>query len=305
MDALNRAALELVDEALDFAEDLRIGAHELSNGATVLDFGVEFRGGLEAGLMLTEIQTAGLATVQTRMDTIGRATVPRVELSTDHPELALLGSQHAGWAFEEAEALGSGPARAMVAADAVYEQLAYREDFDFAILSLESHELPDADLADHIADQTGVNPEALYLPTAPTGSLAGSVAGAARAAELVMTRLVDLGYPTDAVLVAAGSAPVAPATRDESLAIARNTDALCFGGEVHLTVEEDHEALADCASSAASELNGPLATQDVSMEDLPAGVFAPATVTVDVVDGPRYVSGNVSEDHLETSFQAG
>ena len=41
MESLNRMAVELVDEAIDFADELAIEVVELDNGAVVLDFGVE------------------------------------------------------------------------------------------------------------------------------------------------------------------------------------------------------------------------------------------------------------------------
>ncbi|MEF8774686.1 MAG: methenyltetrahydromethanopterin cyclohydrolase, partial [Halobacteriales archaeon] len=71
MESLNRMAVELVDEAIDFADELGVAVHELDNEATVLDFGVEVESGVEAGLLLAEIQTAGLATVQARMGEVG------------------------------------------------------------------------------------------------------------------------------------------------------------------------------------------------------------------------------------------
>ncbi|MCF2206164.1 methenyltetrahydromethanopterin cyclohydrolase, partial [Halobacterium salinarum] len=113
MESLNRMALELADEALEFTEELDIGAFELDTGTTVIDFGVEHDGGLEAGLLLAELQTAGLATVQTRVDTVGDATFPHVEVACDQPAVAMLGAQKAGWelAVDDYEALGSGPAR--------------------------------------------------------------------------------------------------------------------------------------------------------------------------------------------------
>ena len=78
MESLNRLAVELVDEAIDFADELNVDVFELDSGATVLDFGVEAAGGLEAGLLLAEIQTAGLATIQTRMDEVAGTPVEGV-----------------------------------------------------------------------------------------------------------------------------------------------------------------------------------------------------------------------------------
>jgi methenyltetrahydromethanopterin cyclohydrolase len=66
MESLNRTATDLVDEALDFADELNVAAHQLDSEALVVDFGVDVPGGVEAGMMLAEIQTAGLATVRAR-----------------------------------------------------------------------------------------------------------------------------------------------------------------------------------------------------------------------------------------------
>ncbi|MEF8826871.1 MAG: methenyltetrahydromethanopterin cyclohydrolase, partial [Halapricum sp.] len=97
MDPLNRMATELVDEAIDFADELAIAVQQLDSEATVLDFGVHVPGGIESGLMLAEIQTAGLATLDTDMREIEGVPRTHVEISTDYPGLALLGAQKAGW----------------------------------------------------------------------------------------------------------------------------------------------------------------------------------------------------------------
>ena len=40
MESINRSAIELVDEALDFTDELGVEMTELDCGAVVLDFGV-------------------------------------------------------------------------------------------------------------------------------------------------------------------------------------------------------------------------------------------------------------------------
>ena len=40
MESINRSAIELVDEALDFTDELGVEMAELDCGAVVLDFGV-------------------------------------------------------------------------------------------------------------------------------------------------------------------------------------------------------------------------------------------------------------------------
>jgi methenyltetrahydromethanopterin cyclohydrolase len=308
MESLNRMALELADEALDFAAELGIGALELDNGTTVLDFGLDHRGGVEAGLLLAELQSAGLATVQTRVDEVAGATLPHVELSTDHPGLALLGAQKAGWelAVGEFEGLASGPARALVADEAEYRALDYADAFEFAVLAVETETLPTVGVADRVAERAGVATEQVYLAAFPTASLAGSVAAASRAAELAVFRLFELDYEPTAVVSASGSAPVAPVPGDDETAIARTADALSHGGRVHLVVEEDFDRFDEVPSTAAAEHGAPFtdvfAAADWDFHELGADVFGPAALTVDVVGGPTYAFGDTDEALLAESF---
>ena len=310
MDSINRMAIELVDEAIDFADELRVDAHDLPSGATVLDFGVDAVGGVEAGMLLAEVQTAGLATVQTRMDEVAGAPTPHVELQTDHPALALLCSQKAGWelAFEDPpfDGLGSGPARALVAEEDEFRDLEYADEFDLTVLSVESVDLPGDRVAEHVAERAGIEPSGVFLPTYATGSTVGSVTAAARAAELALFRLFELGYDVRNVRSVFGSAPLAPETYDESAALARTNDALAYGGEVHLTVTEDFEDFDRVPSSAREEYGTPFAEifaeADWDFYEVSESVFAPAKATIDVVDGPTYVLGETDEELLADSF---
>lgn len=308
MESINRMAVELVDEALDFAGELGVDAYELDSGATVLDFGVQADGGIEAGLLLSEIQTAGLATVQTRMDEVGGAPLPHVELATDHPALALLCSQKAGWElrFDEFDGLGGGPARALVGEEEEFRQLEFYDEFDLTVLTVESVSLPTDEVAEHVAERTGVEPSGIFLPTVATGSVAGSVSTASRAAELAVFRLFELGYDPRDVLSASGSAPFPPVSYDEEVAMGRTNDALAYGGRVYLHVREDAGVFEELPSSAADEYGTPFeeifADANWDFYDIPETVFAPAQVTVDVADGPTRVLGGMREDLLVESF---
>ncbi|WP_439027082.1 methenyltetrahydromethanopterin cyclohydrolase [Haloarchaeobius sp. DT45] len=309
MESLNRMAIELVDEAIDFAEVLDIGAYELENEATVLDFGVDFRGGVEAGVLLSEIQTGGLATVQTRMGEVAGAPMRHVEVTTDHPELALLCSQKAGWevSVEDFEGLGSGPARALVGTEDVFQRVGYHDAFDLTVLTIEADALPGEAVAEHVADLTETNPASVFLAGFRTASLAGSISIGARAAELAAFRLTELGYdPLDLVSVS-GTAPVAPVAASEEEAMARTNDALAYGGQVTLTVEEDFERFDEVVSTANEEYGTPFAdifeAIDWDFHELDESVFAPAQITVDVLGGPTHVFGETDEELLAESFE--
>jgi len=308
MESLNRMAVELVDEAIDFAGELNVDVIELDSGATVLDFGVEAAGGLEAGLLLAEIQTAGLATIQTRVDEVAGTPFPHVEVTTDKPALALLCSQKAGWELvtEAFDGLGSGPARALVGEEREFEVVGYYDEFDLTVLTVEAATLPDDDVAEQVAERTGVSPSSVFLPAYATGSMVGSVSAAARAPELALFRLFELGYDPVDVVSAAGSAPVAPVSHDEGVAMGRTNDALAYGGQVYLQVREDFDRFDEVPSTAAAEYDTPFERvfEDAGWDfyEVPESVFAPAQVTVDVVDGPTYALGDTNHDLLAESF---
>jgi len=308
MESLNRMATELVDEAIDFAEELTVSVHHLEGDAAVLDFGVDVPGAIEAGLLLAEIQTAGLATVGTRVDDVAGAVLPHVELATDHPALGLLCAGKAGWELSvgDFEGLGSGPARALVAEEDIFTRVGYRDEFDFAVLAVETDTLPDESVAAAVAERAGVPESGVFLPAFSTASITGSVVAASRAGELATLRLADLGYDPAAVLSVTGSAPVAPVADTEDEAMAHTTDALAYGAQVHLTVEESFDRFDEVVSNAGTEYGDPFSeifeSADWDVADLPVELFGPAQVTIDVLGGETHVVGETYEDILAESF---
>ncbi|WP_265112330.1 methenyltetrahydromethanopterin cyclohydrolase [Halosolutus halophilus] len=308
MESLNRMAIELVDEALEYAEELNVGGYDLENEATVLDFGVEFDGGVEAGLLLTEIQTAGMATPSHALGEIAGTPIPFVELTTDQPALSLLCSQKAGWELTttDFEGLGSGPARALVAEEEEFRRIGYTDAFDLTALAIETDELPPESAAEQVADLAEVEPSSVFLLAYRTASLVGSITNAARAAELATFRLSELGYDPLDIVSATGRAPVAPVAEDEQTAIARTNDAIAYGGTAHLTVREDADFFADAPSTVADDHGRPFGDifdeLDWDFSEVPADLFAPATVTIDVLGGPTYAHGETDEELLADSF---
>ncbi|MFW6436843.1 MAG: methenyltetrahydromethanopterin cyclohydrolase [Halococcoides sp.] len=303
MDPLNRAATEIVDEAVEFADEYGIGLTRLDSGATVLDCGIDHVGGLEAGALVIDIQTGGLASVQTDLGGVAGATRPTVTVATDHPGLALLGSQKAGWEFTgEQEALGSGPARALAAAEDVFAHLEHSESFEMAVLCLETDERPTDAIASEVADRAGVAESAVTLVGFRTASLTGSVAAAARAAELGVYRWLEAGGDLDAVTSASGRAPVPPVADAERVAMARGSDAAAHGGRVHLTVDSEGPDPAALVSTADEPFETLFDEADWAYADLDRDLFAPATVTVDVISGPTQTAGECRPEVLDRAW---
>jgi methenyltetrahydromethanopterin cyclohydrolase len=309
MESLNRMAIELVDEALEYAEELNIGAYDLENEATVLDFGLEFDGGVEAGLLLTEIQTAGMATPSHELEAIDGVPIPHVQLTTDQPALSLLCSQKAGWELttEDFEGLGSGPARALVAREDEFRRIGYTDAFDLTALAVETDDPPTESAAEQVAELAEVETSSVFLLAYRTASLAGSLTASARAAELATFRLSELGYDPRDIVSATGRAPVAPVAADERTAIARTNDALAYGGRAHLTVREDADVFDSIPSTAAEDHGRPFGEVfddlDWQFAEVPSDLFAPGKVTVDVLGGPTYAYGETDEALLAESFE--
>ena len=300
MESLNGTALDLVDEAIDFADELGVGVHNLGNDAVVIDFGVDADGGIEAGLLLSEIVTGGLATVGTRLEPVDGAPLTHVDLATDHPRLALLRAAMADWQPALMDAVGSGPAR-LLAEDGAHET-DHQESFDFAVLALEADRLPEEPVAEDVASRCGVPTSGVFLPTVPLASVAGGVSMSARAAEVALLRLAHLGYDTSQVVSATGSAPVAPVAGDRETALVRTNDAIAHGGRVHLVVDEEFDRFEEVPFAATDGGGKSMKTvfrqAEWDLHEVPEGAFAPAEVTIDVRGGETYSVGERDEERL-------
>ncbi len=126
---LNGRALGVVEALLERAEVLRITAHPIEHGGRFVDLGINCPGGLAAGLELARVCLAGLAEVSIVPGVVAGRSCPLVQVHTDHPVVACLASQYAGWAIQDGKffAMGSGPMRAAAGREAIFEKIRYHE----------------------------------------------------------------------------------------------------------------------------------------------------------------------------------
>ena len=77
---------------------------------------------------------------------VGDRTWPGVGVTVDAPAAACLAAQYAGWKLEDGDffAMASGPGRALARAEDLFEELAWREQADRAVLCLETRQDPPA-----------------------------------------------------------------------------------------------------------------------------------------------------------------
>jgi methenyltetrahydromethanopterin cyclohydrolase len=311
--SMNDRATALVDALVADADALAIETRTLDSGARLVDCGARARGGLRAGLGFAAACMGGLGRIDPLAVSVGSRTWPGVGVAVDDPATACLAAQYAGWKLEHGDffAMASGPGRALARVEDLFEELAWREQADQAVLCLETRQDPPPEVAEKVAQRCGVDVTAVTFLIAPTASVCGSVQISARVVETALHKLHELGVDPARVRNGWGCCPIAPVAADDPSAIGRTNDAVLYGGTVHLTIEaSDEEAgeLAERLPSAASDAFGTpfgelLAAADWNFYDIDPMLFSPANVTLTSSEsGNAHHGGGLAPEVLERSF---
>ncbi len=245
MISVNERAADILRQMMAQAEVLGVAAQTLSNGTTVIDAGIKVPGSFAAGKLFAEACLGGLGAVAfTRLSYAG-FWLPGVSVRVEHPAIACMAAQYAGWAVKRGKffAMGSGPARALYAGEELFEHLGYRDQSEVAVLLLEGRKLPDEEIAEYVAGKCGVDATNLMLAIAPTASLVGSVQVAARVVETGLHKMIELGFDVEQVVAGFGTCPLAPVASDDLKAIGLTNDAVLYGGQAYYAVQATDEAL--------------------------------------------------------------
>jgi methenyltetrahydromethanopterin cyclohydrolase len=312
--SLNDRAAALADRLAEEADAARVAVSTLSNGTRVIDCGAQAAGGFEAGRRFAEICMGGLGTITYAPQIIGARWLPGLTVTTDHPAVACLAAQYAGWRVDRDGyfAMGSGPGRALIRAEDLYDDLDWDEQASAAVLCLETRDAPPAEVADFIAQRAGVAADALTLVMAPTASIAGGVQIAARVVETALHKLHELHFDVRRVVAGYGSCPLPPVAGDDMKAIGRTNDAVLYGGRVHLTVESDdddalRELVVRLPASASPDHGEPfgsvLQRANFDFYAIDPLLFSPAQIRLtSLASGRSFEAGRVSLEVLERSF---
>ena len=311
--SMNERGAALVDALVADADALGIEVRTLDSGARLVDCGARARGGLQAGLGFAAVCMGGLGRIDPIGVTVGERTWPGVGVAVDQPATACLAAQYAGWKLEHGDsfAMASGPGRALARAEDLFEELAWREQAERAVLCLETRHDPPTAIAEKVAQRCGLQPSAVTFLIAPTASICGSVQISARVVETALHKLHELGVDPARVRSGWGCCPLAPVAKNDPAAIGRTNDAVLYGGTVHLLVEGGDDEVAELAQrlpSAASEAFGTpfgelLAAADWNFYDIDPMLFSPAEVTLTSTDSGRaHHGGGLAPEVLERSF---
>ena len=311
--SVNDRAAELADRLVADADELRVAVKTLPGGTRVVDCGSAVPGGLQAGRRFAEITMGGLGSVAFAPVVLDGRSFSGLTVVTDHPPLACLGAQYAGWQIKRDDyfAMASGPGRALIRAEDLYDDLDVDEQADRAVLCLETRDAPTGELATWVAERAGVAPGDLTLIFAPTASLAGSVQVAARVVETALHKLHELDFDVRRVVSGYGTCPLPPVAADDGAAIGRTNDAVLYGGQVELTVDapdDELEAVVErLPSSASKDFGEPfgkvLKDADWDFYKIDPLLFSPAQIVFQNLETGRvHHYGRIEPDVLKKSF---
>jgi methenyltetrahydromethanopterin cyclohydrolase len=310
--SVNELALEIFENLAEYAEEFNAAYHELDNGARIVDCGVSVRGGYAAGRAFTEICMGGLGEVNFRTGQIMDFPVPFIDVFTDFPSVSCLGAQKAGWTIKHNNyfAMGSGPARALsLKPKHTYEVIEYEDDFDSAIIALESDHLPNGGVMEKIAEDCQVDVANICAVVAPTASLVGSIQVAGRCVETAIYKLNELGFDTKKIISGFGTAPVPPVKKDATRAMGTTNDATIYHGRIVLTVKapEIKEYLDRIPSNKSKGYGKPFyeifKEAGFDFYKIDTSLFSPAEVVInELTEGAVYHVGRVNPEVTLKSF---
>jgi methenyltetrahydromethanopterin cyclohydrolase len=313
--SVNLLAWKLLEKLCEKADFYGVKVEKTASGTTIVDAGINARGGFEAGKVITEICMGGCGKARITNRKYGELELPSIFVYTDHPAIATLGSQFAGWQIKEEDyfAIGSGPGRALaLKPKEIYEQIDYRDYFEKAIVVLETDKRPPEKLIDRLAKDCKVETENLAIILTPTASVAGSTQVSGRIVETGIHKLNKLGLNPKTILYAWGCAPISPIHPKFAQAMARTNDAVLYGGTTYYMVDYENEdelkrILENAPSKASKDYGRPFIEifkkAEYNFYKIDPNLFAPAVVIVNNVrSGRTFKVGEINSEILLKSL---
>jgi len=293
---VNEKAYKLLDEIETERKTINVENGEV----IVLDIGVT-----EKTKKIGDNIDVGIKTAEAAMGGLGRIHINdnKIYVSIpEYPSIATLSCQMAGWKFRinNEIAIGSGPAKipAKIPKETI-ERIGYLENPEKVALLLETNILPDEGVARKILEKTKA--KKAIVAAFKGNSKIGLINVLARVVEMGFYRMDYLKFDTNKAISGEGSVPIPKINED---IMYTSNDALIYGAEVKINVNDWDENLTDKISSSSSPAYGKLfkeifteAGGDFYKIDL--GIFAPAKVIIkDIKNKKEYVSGHINDNIL-------
>ena len=313
--SVNQRAYELVQKLCAASDEYCVAVRKTKSGATLIDAGIKAKGGFNAGKIITDICMGGLGETRIVSKRYGNAELPSIFVLTDHPAIATLGSQFAGWQIKKGDffAIGSGPARALALKPRnIYDEIKYEDKADVGVLVLETAKEPPDELIKDFAFQCKISPDQLYVILVPTTSVAGSIQVSGRIVETGIHKLSKVGVDPLSIQYAWGYAPIAPVHPKFAEAMGRTNDVILYAGVAYYALgHEDDEklkTLLEKAPSSASKHYGKpfkeiFKEAHYDFYQIDPNLFAPAMFIVNnIMTGSIFQVGKLNVEVLQQAL---
>jgi len=312
--ALNKHAVMLVKEMVSIQDALNIKFHHYADGITIIDGGVEFFGGYEAGAYFSEIILGGLGNVSFCEKNIGEFQIPSIQVRVDHPLEACMLSQYAGWniVVGDYKASASGPGRILADKEEIFKEYSfYYEGRNApAVIFVDSSELPEEETADFIVEEMATPCSDSYILAAPPESLVGSIQNSARVVEKGILKMYKHGFEIEKIEAAWGTCPIAPTAADRKMGLARSRDAVIYGGTAYYQLSCDDSEIEEIINKIPSSYSKDygdkfvdILNKDQSGMETDPMLLSPAKVIINNrKSGKIFKAGNIDEEILKKSF---
>jgi len=312
--SVNHGSLEVIKEILDRKDELICHVKEMKSGTTLIDAGIECEGSIELGRLIGETCLGGWGAVRITRMIIGDLDLPAVIVSVERPRIGTLASQYAGWRIRIGKnyAMGSGPARALARVEKeLYSEIGYQDVSKKSVIVLETREMPNDEVTEHIANRCGITPSNLYCIVVPTASIAGKVQIASRIVGVGLHKLHKIGFDVKGIRRGHGVAPIAPLVKEDNTAMGMTNDCIRYGGRVFYHVKTDSDDLKETVDRVPSSTSS---QYEQLFYDLFKGVnfdfykldpllFGPAEATFNHIEsGKIYSAGAVNHEILRRSL---
>jgi methenyltetrahydromethanopterin cyclohydrolase len=313
--SVNKAAHKLVKKLCNQADKYGIIVKHAKSGATLIDAGIEAKGGFLAGKLITEICLGGHGKAQISHTRFDDLEFPSILIHTDNPTIATLASQFAGWQIKigDYNAIGSGPARALaLKPQEIYDKIGYRDEADVAVVVLETTKEPPETVITYISEQSKITPDNLSIILVPTTSIAGSIQVSGRIVETGVHKLTKLGIDPKVIMYAWGCAPITSLHPKFAQAMGRTNDAILYGGTTYYVIQYDDDEklkkIVEKAPSLASKSYGRpfyeiFKNASYDFYKIDPNLFAPAVLTVNnAKTGSIFKAGRINIEVFKQSI---
>lgn len=318
MISLNNNVKEKVINLYNNAEALSCKSYKLPCGANIIDMGIEAKGSFSGAKIFTEINMAGLGSVEYRDHVLedGNSCLA-IEVMTSEPILALRYSQIASLPIGDGM-IGSGPGRAVIRSeeDYCFDILDAYEDKEatIAVFGIQGSKVPDDDLVSKLARDCNMDPSDIYLLVHNNTSIVAAVQVASRILEQTLHKIMMQGEDSieDNLRFARGFSLVAPVTLDDDEAMGKINDSLLYGGRSQYWVDcKEDSSITKILPKLVTEYSKDYGKlfKDLYLEadrtyyKMDLNIHSPARVEIfNMRTGNIFTRGKIREDIISRSF---